>query len=144
MITALFDTNIFDKFSVDSDACERLSILIEEEKIKVVIPKIVIDELGESPFAGIPPLFPVEEIPDGVAVAGLAVAGAATPGKGEEFKQHMGESKKAKDAVVADTAANHADMLVSEDNRCRSRLQAISKETQCLNYEEFRGLIFPA
>lgn len=144
MITALFDTNIFDKFSVDSDACKRLSILIEEEKIKVVIPKIVIGELEESPFAGIPHLFPVVEIPDGVAVAGLAVAGAAIPGKGEEFTQHMGESKKAKDAVVADTAANHADILVSEDNRCRNRLKEISKNTKCLNYEEFREFIFVA
>jgi len=136
MKTILLDSNVYDKLNNDVSR-DLISKFIRSQKIKVVAPQIVLDEMKNSPFKGIPDFFPVEVIPDGVAVAGLARAGTAIVSEGKVFKKHLGDSKKSKDAIISETAKNFSDVFVSEDNRCRKRLYKISKTTQCFDYQQF-------
>lgn len=141
MTTILLDSNVYDELRNDERISNLISNLIQSNKIKVVAPQIVLDELKNSPFEGIPDFFPVEAIPDGVAVAGLAKAGAAIVSEGKTYSKHLGNSKQSKDAVIAETAMNSSDVFVSQDNRCRERLKGISKTTQCFDYQQFKKWI---
>ena len=95
-------------------------------------------------FREVPDFFHVEETPDGVAVAGIVKAGAAVPSEGETYSKHLGESKKARDAVIAETAENQADILVSEDKRCRERLRSIGDKTECYDFRQFKDWLTTA
>jgi len=138
MITVLLDSNVYDKLQGDEDARRQLATLVKDGKVRVIAPRVVVDELAASPFGGIPDFFEVEEVPDGVAVAGIAKAGAVVVSKGETFSRHLGNSKKGKDAVIAETAVNQAKILVSEDSRCRERLRSIGNKTESYDFEQFK------
>jgi hypothetical protein len=53
------------------------------------------------------------------------------------YTRHRGVSKNIKDGIVADSADALADILVSEDGRCRRRISAISSSCVGMSYEEF-------
>ena len=141
MTTILLDSNIYDELSNDEAVRNSISNLIQTKTITVVAPQIVLDEMKNSPFKGIPNFFPVEAISDGVAVAGLAKAGAAIVSEGKTYTKHKGNSKQSKDAIIAETALNFSDVFVSQDNHCRERLKSISNKTQCFDYQEFKKWI---
>lgn len=138
MQTVMLDGNVFDKLVPDDGTRFLIRAACEKKLVRVVISPVVMKELECSPFGGIPDFFPVDVIVESVAVAGLAIAGLARPGNGEIFSSHLGTSNKGGDAVIADSASSYADVFVSEDKRCRTRLQQICPSCKCLAYEEFR------
>ena len=85
-----------------------------------------------------PDWLPFSAITDSVAVAGIAVAGAARVGDVDGvLKAHLGESLiNGRDAVIAATANSDADILVSDDRRCRERAKQFAR-CESLTYEQF-------
>jgi hypothetical protein len=137
MHTLLLDTNIYDSLANDQATRDRVKTATEQGILRVVINSIVRDELTKSPFRGIPDFFPVELIADSVMVPGLAIPGLARPGKGNVFAAHIGNSRQGKDAVIADSASNYADIFISNDGRNRKRLQKLGTSCTCFSYHEF-------
>jgi len=137
MYTLLLDTNIYDLLAIDQTSRDRVSTAIAQGILRVVINSIIRDELAKSPYRGIPDFFLVEIIADSVVVPGLAIPGLARPGKGDVFAAHIGSSRQGKDAVIADSASNYADIFVSNDGRNRNRLQRLGTSCTCFSYHEF-------
>ncbi len=58
-------------------------------------------------------------------------------GNGETFEKHLGKSKKANDAYIADAAEHYGDWLVSEDKRLLRRAEKCAFYIKAMNYDEF-------
>ena len=139
MHALMLDGNVFDRLAVDDATREQVSRACEAGLVRILISPVVQRELEASPFGRVPDFFPFEIVVESVAVAGLAIAGLAIPGEGKVFSKHLGNSKKGADAVIADSASAYADILVSEDARCISRLREIGGSCACLSYAEFQS-----
>ena len=142
MTTLLLDGNIYNKLRDDLEARTALADRVQAGEVRVFATPIVIDELNESPFRGIPNCFHVDLEPESVVVLGYARFGMARLGNGEVFAAHRGASKKTKDAIMADSADSLADLFVSEDSRCRKRLSQTSTKCRALSWFEFRQWLF--
>jgi hypothetical protein len=105
--------------------------------VRVIATPIVRDELKASPFNGFPDWFPIVLEAENVTVLDYAYLGMTRLGEGEVYNGHRGESKKIPDAIIADSADGLADILVSEDRRCRERLKRISTRCRGMDYQEF-------
>jgi hypothetical protein len=86
----------------------------------------------------LPNWFPIAVEAESVTVLGYAPLGMTELGDGEVYAEHRGESKKIPDAIIADSAHVLADILVSEDRRCRERLKRIGTRCSGMDYEKFR------
>jgi hypothetical protein len=109
--------------------------------VRVIATPIVRDELKESPFDGFPDWFPIALEAENVTVLDLAYLGMTRLGKGGVYSEHRGESKKIPDAIIVDLADGLADILASEDHRCREGLKRISTRCRGMNYQEFSELL---
>ena len=138
MVRVLLDGNIYNHLEVDKAARIRIAEMIAGGAIDVVASPIIVDELRESPFKGVPDFFPVTRITEAVFVVGIAVVGLARVGDGKIFNAHRGKSKKTKDAIIADTADRDCEIFVSEDRRCRERLKQAGKKCLALSYADFK------
>ena len=138
MIRVLLDGNIYDKLAADDDTRALLASCVAADGVLVIATPIVIDELNDSPFEGLPSWFPIVVEPESVFVLGFARLGAARLGDGEVLTKHRGSSSKIKDAIIADSAASIADLFVSEDKRCRKRLEEMNTKCRALTYAEHR------
>ncbi len=127
------DGNVYDFLKGDEETRDLLSRCIAEGRVVVLVTPKVRDELLASPFGGIPTWFPVVEAIESVAVLNHWHLGEAALGEGEVFTAHRGGSKKVADAIIADSAASYADVLVSHDGRLRNRFAAIAKERTALD-----------
>jgi len=136
--TILLDSNVYDRLQSDGDSCATLRALVDRGLAKVIATPMVLDELRKSPFGGLPSWFPVAIEAESVTVFGYARFGMTKLGEGAVYGEHRGESKKIPDAIIADSADALADILVSEDRRCRERLKKISVRCSGLDYEGFR------
>lgn len=135
----LLDGNIYDKLAADQQCRKLLAAHIAAGRVDVVATLVVVDELQESPFGGLPDWFPVTTEPESAFVLGHARLGMARLGSGDVFTAHRGDSGQTKDAIMADSAHALGDVFVSEDRRCRTRLASISTICDALNYEQFRA-----
>ena len=115
MKTVLFDCNIYDKLAVDVERCTRIAELIRSGTLRAIATPIVVDELAESPFGGLPDWFPIDVQAENVAVVGFARVGMARLGQGTVYSAHRGSSNNINDGILADSADALADVLVSED-----------------------------
>lgn len=138
MTKVLLDGNVYDKLSHDQRTKDVLAQLIEVRHVEALATPVVVGEMTESPFGGLPTWFPISLVPEAVAVLGYARLGAARLSSGEVYRQHRGKSKKIPDAIIAHSADAMADILVSEDQRCRKRLAEISNRCRAMSYDEFR------
>lgn len=59
-VTVLLDANICDKLEADEPVRALLASAVSAERLRVIAPPKVRDELLDSPFEGIPKWFPVE------------------------------------------------------------------------------------
>jgi hypothetical protein len=137
MHSLLLDCHIYDRLAIDQTTRDRVKTACAQNLIRVLVNPVILGELKSSPFGDIPDFFPLQLIADSVVVPGLAIPGLARPGKGKVFADHIGTSKQGKDAVIADSASNYADVFVSDDRRCRTRLQQIGTSCKCFTYPEF-------
>jgi hypothetical protein len=139
VMKVLLDSNIYDKLSVDPEACARIEKLIHSGDLQILVSPTVYDELSRSPFNGIPSFFPVNYVGESVLVAGGRVGDRC--GTGYVLKKHLGKSRKIRDAFIADVAATDAEYLVSEDNPLKNRLNAIQSRCQGIDFFAFINLI---
>jgi hypothetical protein len=137
MNTVLLDGNVYDKLQADVKTRRAVQKLISCGLVKVIATPIVHIELKKSPFGGFPNWFPIVLEAENVMVLGYATLGMTRLGEGEVYSEHRGESKKIPDAILADSADGLADILVSEDRRCRERLKRISTRCRGMDYQEF-------
>lgn len=138
MNTVLLDCHIYDKLAIDRETCGAVRSLVDRGVIRIIATPMVLDELRESPFGGIPDWFPVVVEAESVTVLDYAHLGMTALGDGEVYTAHRGASQKIPDAIIADSANSLADLLVSEDRRCRERLKRIATRCKGLDYGEFR------
>lgn len=138
MTTILLDANVYDKLQLDAEACSLLGALVDRGQARVIATPMVLDELQRSPFGGLPNWFPVAVEAESVTVLGYAPLGMTRLGEGQVYTEHRGESQKIPDAIIADSADALADILVSEDRRCRERLKRVGTRCSGMDYEEFR------
>ncbi len=135
--TLLLDGNIYNRLQADTETRCRLNTLIADGMIRVIATPVLVGELEASPFCGLPDWFPIETEAKSVFVLGHARLDMARLGKGEIYSKHRGQSNKVPDAIIADSADGLADVLVSDDRRCRKRLADISSDCAALDYDEF-------
>jgi len=135
--TVLLDCQIYDKLEVDRDTRGVVRSLVETGAIRVIATPMVLDELRRSPFEGFPDWFSVVVEAESATVLDYAPLGMTRLGDGEVYTSHRGQSKKIPDAIIADSANLLADILVSDDRRCRERLKKISTRCKGLDYGEF-------
>ena len=132
MKTLLFDCNIYDKLTMDKKRRDLLGDLIAGGAVRVIATPVLVDELNASPFGGLPDWFPIAIESESVAVIGFARIGMARIGDGKVYSKHRGSSNNVKDGILAASADALADILVSEDGRCRKRLAVISSTCECM------------
>jgi hypothetical protein len=132
----LFDSNIYDELEKDVSIQIRLHRLIQDNVVRVIATPKIQDELGKK-FGGVPAWFPINLENESVFVFGHSRLDRADMRQGEVFEQHRGSSKKIADAMIADSADALADVLVSDDKRCRDRLKKISNRCSGMTYKEF-------
>lgn len=136
MITIVFDTNIFDILAQDEQSCELMRKNFDLGLLRVVVTRTIKEELMNSPFKGIPNLFPFEYIGNTVGRADVMCAGDSI-GNGEIYERHLGKSAKTNDAFIVDASSLHSDWLVSEDERLRRRTHHINANTKPMSYSAF-------
>ena len=132
----ILDTNIYDKLATNLDIQAEIKDLIDNGFLKIIVTRTVAEKTLKSPFQGIPKFFPIEYKGNTVSRSGLMCAGDSL-GSGEVFNKHKGESKKTKDALIADASDLNADYLVSEDNRLKRRMSKASNNCETLSYTDF-------
>ena len=136
--SVLLDCNIYDKLAGDETTRDLLRNRIESGSIRVIATPVVLDELAMSPFHGLPAWFRVDVVNEGVPVYGEAKYGQAEFSDGAMYEAHRGESSgNVRDAILAESAHKKADILVSDDSRCRNRLSMLSRKCVGMTYEEF-------
>ena len=107
-------------------------------KLKVVVSTTLKQELLRSPFKDIPGWFPTSTMHDSVFILGHSRIGEAKLGSGEAYKNHLGESKKVPDAVLADFAHTEGAIFISEDKRARKRFAEFAGLESSLDFATFR------
>lgn len=132
------DGNIYNLLEHDLPTRELAARLAVMHRVEFVASPVLLGELSSSPFKGLPTWFPVNVLPEGIAISGNARSGMARASEGLVFRQHLGESRKGADAVIAHSARSMGAVLVSEDHRCRERLKALTGAGHAMNYQEFR------
>lgn len=138
MTKVLLDGNVYNKLSEDRGTRDILARLIKAGHVEALATPVVVGEMTGSPFGGLPTWFPISLLPEAVTVLGYARLGAARLSSGEMYRQHRGKSKQIPDAIIAHSADAMADILVSEDQRCRKRLAEISNRCRAMSYDELR------
>lgn len=137
--TVLLDGNIYDELSRDVRTRALLVEAIAVGSIRVIAVPTVVEELARSPFGRVPNWFAVEMETDSVFVVGHSRIGTARLGGGDVYTAHRGNSNNVPDAVIADSANDLADLVVTNDHRFRSRFSKISPKCQVMNYDQFRN-----
>ncbi|GAA6154183.1 PIN domain-containing protein [Pseudoteredinibacter isoporae] len=133
----ILDTNVYDKIYADTVILNTLVGLVDSGKIEVLAPRVVRDELEAGPFGCVPNDFDVTHVPDGVAIASLAVPDDCVVSDGVEYYQHKGNSNKSKDAIISHTALHFADILVTEDKKFRKRIAKVDSGFRAMTYSDF-------
>ena len=139
MNTVLPDGNVYDKLRRDAKTRATLQACVDRGLVRVIATLTVLDELRRSPFGGIPAWYRVAIESENVTVLNKATLGVTRLGEGAVYYEHCGKSRQVPDAIIADSANALADILVSEDRRCRERLKRIGTRCKGMDYEGFCG-----
>ena len=142
MTNIIFDTNIYHRIGDDEAARLKICELSDSDVIGIIATPKIIDELIEGPFVGLPEWFPICYEPENVAVCGHARSGMARLGEGQDNIEHRGESNNSADAIISDSAAAMADILVSEDQRLVKRFNDLRTHCIGMSYAKFREWLF--
>ncbi len=140
MRTILLDCNIYDLLESDGSTVVNINKLIRAGSLKVLVTRTVAEELGKSPFQGVPKFFPTEFKGNTVGRLGLMTCSDSI-GEGAVFDAHLGTSKHVNDALIADAASWMAQFLISEDIRLRSRISKVTSRCKAMSYAEFKATL---
>ena len=138
MITLLLDSNIWDKLADNRMAREKINAMCSLGTLKVVVPTTLKQELLNSPFKDIPDWFLISEVNDSISILNHSRLGEANLGNGEAYRDHLGESQKVSDAVLADLAHSEGAIFVSEDKRARKRFAEFAGSKSSLDFVAFQ------
>ena len=141
MINITLDSNIYGLIDVSVNTKKAIRVLVNARKITIYAPEHVIHELEKSPFNGLPNWFCIEKVRDSVFVAGITPYGNGTLGGGRVYDEHLGDSKKYDDAIIADTAHSNSHILVTNHGRFNRRFTKLSNDCKVLDFLEFEALL---
>lgn len=134
------DGMIYNLLEDEPDVRARVKALVDAGEIQIVASPVLVTELRRSPFSGIPTWFKVIVEPEGIAISGLARSGMARSSAGVMYKNHFGASNKGFDAIIAHSALSIGATLVSNDRRCRERVQGLAAAAQsAMTWDEFKA-----
>lgn len=139
-MNVVLDTNIYDKLRDNPKYCCLIKTSIEAGLLNVIVTRTVVEELFQSPFAGIPDFFPTSYESNTVSRVGIMKVGDRL-GRGDVYCSHVGSSKKINDGLIADAAAVYADYLISEDRRLRKRMQSVASRCKALSLNDFLKIL---
>ena len=146
MLFVLFDGNIYDRLHADSNTRDIVRQLVHRGALQIIMSRTVREELGQpkptEKFGGLPDFFPIEQVGNTVARAGIMCAGDSL-GSGNVYEQHLGVSNGVNDALIVDAADWHADWLVSADNALCRKAKRMLLRCKVLDYGEFVDALGP-
>lgn len=131
----ILDCNIYDRLQVEQSLTCLLRSLIERQLLTVLVTPSLWRELLASPHADLANTLPVVHIGESVFLAGGQVGDRV--GSGALFQEHYGSSAKFTDALIADAAQYDADFLVTEDTRCRKRMNQFAARGKAISFAQF-------
>lgn len=119
---------------------------IDRGRVRMVIPRAVSEQLWEGHRRGhgpgTPP-FPCEYVGNTLGRCGLMASGDSL-GKGDHFDAHLGSAtsrRRIPDALIADAAAHHAQMLVSDDSDFLRQPETLLPLVRVMDLATFLGWI---
>jgi hypothetical protein len=139
MVRLLLDTDIYTDLANEPEIRGTLAGVLSAGTVEVIVTPKVRDQLRRGPFGGVPDWFPITILPESVFVLGHGRLDQARLGEGDVYGQHRGESSSRgniEDAIIADSGAEYADIVVSGDRRLRHRLSALAA-CSVQSFEEF-------
>jgi len=146
----MLDTMIFDHVVADAPFAEALRVAAEAGQITIVTTHVQEDQIAAIPDADkreavlrIPrSVVPTTGFALDVSRLGMArFADEQTSATIERIGQR--HPKNVKDALIAATACDEADALVTEDKTLRKRIVREGLKVSVLTFEEFRYHVWP-
>ena len=139
MVRVSLDTGIYTDLAGAAEIREVLAVVLSTGTVEVIVTPKVRDQLQNGPLGGVPDWFPTTILRESVFVLGHARLGQARLGEGHVYRKHRGESSSRgniEDAIIADSGAEYADIVVSGDRRLRHRLSSLS-DCSVQTFDEF-------
>jgi len=134
-MNVILDTNIYDLLREDNITRKLISTSILSNKLTIIMPRSVSEELFKSPFKRIPNYFPIKHVGNTVGNVNMAVCDSI--GSGNTYKEHKGNSKNINDAYISDAACYYANWLISEDKRLLKRNSLLCERVVSMKYNRF-------
>ena len=140
MKRALLDNHIFDALKPDPRLCAQIKDLARSQRIEIVVPRTIAEELYQSPHLDVLNRFPYRYAGNTVGRCGILRCGDSL-GEGPVYYKHLGVSKKFNDALIVDAASCIADWLVSNDDRLCRRAKPLLPLCEIIPFAVFKRRI---
>lgn len=146
----MLDTMIYDLIVATPGMTDRLNQLSREGKVILLCTHIQEDQLANIPDQkkrSAVAAIVRKKVSTSGAVYGASKYGQATYGDGSPGGVSISDvrspsGKHAPDALIATTAAQHADVLVTEDNRLANRMRSLPSPCQIWGFGELKQYVF--
>ena len=138
MIRVMLDSHIYDALDADVEMQISIASKVGLNSIEIIVSPTIIHEMSKSPFRGVPDFFPVVQVSEAVAICGHAIVGLCRISEGMIYKAHLGKSKKARDAMITETAEFDCGIFVSDDKRCRERFKRVATNCKAMDFNDFK------
>lgn len=138
-MNVVFDCNCFDKLACASDVLCAMRARASRNELTVIVTRRLWTEICNSPHRELAASLPLRHVGESVMFAGGCVGDRV--GSGRLYHEHLGCSNKHDDALIADAADYDADLLVSEDNRLRKRMNEHAVRCKAISFDEFVNLV---
>jgi predicted nucleic acid-binding protein len=144
----MIDTNIFDLVVANDGVAAKLREVIQNGKVKILSTHIQEDELAEitnlekrKKIALVPrEVIPTHGFVVDVSRIGMARIGSEATNKSVE-RIEQGNPRHTHDALIAATADQDTDVLVTEDTTLTSRVKNQGLNVEVWNYQRFSQFI---
>jgi hypothetical protein len=135
----VFDCNVFDRLASAKAVLDSLKEKIIRSELTVIVTRRLWKEICASPHKDLAASLQLKHVGESVMFAGGRVGDRV--GSGRLYHEHLGTSRKFGDALIADAADCDADLLVSEDNRLRKRMNDHAVRCRSVSFDEFAHLV---
>jgi predicted nucleic acid-binding protein len=150
MPKAMLDTQIFDRIAETPGLVHDINALAASGSLIILTTHIQEDELASLPDvkkAGEIKKIVRTQVPTAGSIYDLSRFGAATYGDGSPsgitIDQVRSPSKKhSADALIATSASQHADILVTEDARLRNKVTSLPARCQVWSFNQLCNWVF--